>query len=156
MDLIDVRRAPMMRALAMLSALVLTSCCSHPVRLSAEAVAPLNENDQKQSTPVDFRVYQLKDDFRFRQATLDQLWTQDRQTLDEDLVAVRQVTVYPDSGAARSMVIQLGVLPHSVRFIGVVANFRKASEQGTPKVLISAGEAADRVLRFTGYRVELQ
>src|SRR5258706_9720763 len=106
-----------MRMLAVLCAAVAAlAACGGPSALYVRGVKPMNENDRKESTTVDIRVYQLKDDSRFNQATIDKLWTDDKGALADDLVAVKQETVYPGAADDKEKTITLGELPEHVRF----------------------------------------
>ena len=45
--------------------------CSSSATLQMRGVAPLNLNDAGESTPVDVRIYQLKNDAAFKRATFE-------------------------------------------------------------------------------------
>lgn len=135
------------------AALVLLSACGGPTWVYLRGVKPMNENERKESTTVDVRIYQLKDDSRFNQATIDKLWTDDKGALADDVVAVKQVTVYPGSADDKLNEINLGELPDSVRFVGVLALFPKEDDKGPRKVVMPKKEAG-KVLRLTGYHIQ--
>ena len=135
------------------AALVLLSACGGPTWVYLRGVKPMNENERKESTTVDVRIYQLKDDSRFNQATIDKLWTDDKGALADDIIAVKQVTVYPGTADDKLNEINLGELGDSVRFIGVLALFPKEDDKGPRKVVMPKKEAGG-VLRLTGYHIQ--
>src|SRR3569833_2142512 len=61
-------------------------------------VAPLNLNDNNESTPVKVRFYQLASSDRFQAATFESLWLNDKEPLGADRLADPVVvTVLPGS-----------------------------------------------------------
>ena len=85
-----------MRHAGILAALAAAlSACGGPGYLRVRGVAPLNVNDSNESTPVDVRVYQLRDDGRFLRARVEELWTRDQEVLAEDLITQKKVAVFP-------------------------------------------------------------
>ena len=135
-------------ALALLSA-----CGGGPTWVYLRGVKPMNENERKESTTVDVRIYQLRDDSRFNQATIDKLWTDEKGALADDLIAVKTVTVYPGTADDKLNEINLGELPDSVRFVGVLALFPKDDEKGPRKIVMPKADAS-KVLRLTGYHLQ--
>jgi len=143
-----------MSAKAVLAAvLAVLAGCTVPLKLQVRGIKPLNENAQKESTPVDVRVYQLKDNARFDRATIDNLWVKDKETLAEDLVTMKTVTVFPGEAQDRPQEVDLGVLDASVRFVGILALYSREEEGQPRKVLVPAPEADDVVWEFTGFRI---
>ena len=139
-------------ALALIAALA-PSCGGGPRSLYVRGVKPMNENDRKESNSVDIRVYQLRDDARFNQATIEKLWTDDKGALGDDLVAMKAATVFAGSGDDKERSVELGELPEMVRFIGVLALYPKEDDRGSRKIVLPKAEVGN-VLRFTGYHVE--
>jgi len=143
-----------MRKFAALSAaLTLLSACGGPTWMYLRGLKPMNENDRKESTAVDLRIYQLKDDSRFNQATVDKLWTDDKGALADDIIAMKQITVQPGVAEDKLVEINLGELPDNVRFIGLFALFPKEDDKG-PRKLVIARKDAGIVLRLTGYHIQ--
>lgn len=143
-----------MRKLAALAAVLCTlAACGGPTRLYLKGVKPLNENEQRESTPVDVRIYQLKDDSKFNQATIEKLWTEDKTVLGDDLVAVKVVTVFPGSPDDADKEIVLGDLPTGVRFVGILALFPKEDDKGPRKLVLPADGAGKSVLVFSGFHI---
>lgn len=143
-----------MKKMAVLAAAVAAlAACGGPSRIYVKGVKPMNENDRKESTPVDVRVYQLKDDSRFNQAAIDKLWTDDKTVLADDLVAMKVVTVFPGSAEDAEKEIVLGDLPTGVRFVGVLALFPKEDDKGPRKLTLPADAAGKSILMFSGYHI---
>lgn len=142
----------MRKTVALCATLSLLSACGGPTWVYLRGVKPMNENERKESNSVDIRIYQLKDDSRFNQATIEKLWTDDKGALSEDLIALKQDTVYPGSADDKEKEIKLGDLPETVRFIGVLALYPKEDDKGPRKIVFAKADAG-KVLRFTGYHI---
>ena len=145
----------MRKTVALCAVLALLSACGGPTWVYLRGVKPMNENDRKESTTVDVRIYQLKDDSRFNQATIDKLWTDDKSALADDLLSVKQITIYPGSADDKLNEINLGELSDSVRFVGVLALYPKEDDKGPRKMALPKGEAGT-VLRLTGYHIQAE
>jgi type VI secretion system VasD/TssJ family lipoprotein len=142
-----------MRNATLSVALLMLAACGGPSTLYFRGVKPLNENERKESNSVKVRIYQLKDDARFNQATVDKLWTDQAGALAEDLVAMKEATVFPGSADDPYKGVELGELPESVRFIGILALYPREDDKGPRKLVLPKAESGG-VLRFTGYRIE--
>jgi type VI secretion system protein VasD len=141
-----------MKAIPAAAILVLIGC-TVPVKLQMRGVKPLNENERKENTPVDVRIYQLKDNARFDRATIDNLWMKDKETLAEDLAAVKTITVFPAEAQDKPQVVDLGTVDPSIRFIGILALYAKEEEGKPRKVVVPVAEADDVVWEFTGFQI---
>jgi type VI secretion system VasD/TssJ family lipoprotein len=133
--------------------MVLLSACGGPTSIYVKGIKPLNENDQKESTPVDIRIYQLKDDARFKQAPIENLWTKGKEALGEDWVTEKSVTVFPGVAEDRPREIALGNLDTATRFVGILALFPKEDEKATRKVVVPSREAGSGVFELRGYHI---
>jgi type VI secretion system protein VasD len=142
----------MKKSMLWTAGLVLLAACGGPTTLYVRGVNPMNENDRKESNSVDIRIYQLKDDSRFNQATIEKLWTDDKGALADDLIAQKQDTVFPGAADDREKEIKLGDLPENVRFIGILALFPKEDDKGPRKIILPKSEAGT-ILKFTGYHI---
>ena len=140
-------------ALATLAALA--PACGGPTSLYVRGVKPMNENERKESNSVAVRIYQLKDDARFNAATVDKLWTDHKGALADDLTAMKEATVFPGSADDPYKTVELGELPESIRFIGVLALYPKEDDKGPRKLCVAKAETG-KVLRFTGYHIEIE
>jgi type VI secretion system VasD/TssJ family lipoprotein len=147
------RTAPLLAAAC---AAALLAACGGPSYVRVRGVSPLNVNDSNESTPVDVRLYQLKDDGRFTRARVEELWTKDKEVLAEDLITQKKITVFPGREDEAPKDIEIGELPADCRFIGVLALFSKADDKGPRHLVIPAKEAKGRVLRFNGSNVKLE
>jgi type VI secretion system protein VasD len=68
-----------------------------PVRptLAITATARVNAEATGEGRPVQVRVYQLRSDARLRTASFEDIWQNDAVTLDKDLLAVEEHTLFP-------------------------------------------------------------
>src|ERR1043165_214565 len=139
-----------MKKTILAAGLALLAACGGPSSLYYRGVKPMNENERKESNSVDIRIYQLKDDARFNQATIDKLWGDDKAALGDDLVAMKTATVFAGSADDKERSVELGELPESVRFVGVLALYPKEDDKGTRKILLARKELG-HLLRVTGY-----
>jgi type VI secretion system VasD/TssJ family lipoprotein len=142
-----------MRNAILAAGLTLLAACGGPSALYFRGVKPMNENDRKESNSVKVRIYQLKDDARFNQATVDKLWTDHQGALGEDFVAMKEAIVFPGSADDPYKSVELGELPDHVRFVGILALYPKEDDKGPRKLTLPKSETGG-VLRFTGYRIE--
>ncbi|WP_394842740.1 type VI secretion system lipoprotein TssJ [Pendulispora brunnea] len=74
-------------------------CEPQHVTVSVLASPSINTTDEGQARPVVIRVYQLKGDTRLYNASFEQIWHQDKETLAEDLVKMNEVQAYPATRA---------------------------------------------------------
>lgn len=118
-------------------------------------VAPLNVDASGASTPVDVRLYLLKDDGRFARARAEELWTRDAEVLGGDLLGQRKITVYAGLEGDAAKVVDIGPLAEGCRFLGVLALYATPDEKGPRHLVIPAERVRGRVLRFSGSHVRL-
>jgi len=57
----------------------------------------INPTPEGEPRPVQLRLYQLKSDTSFLNASFERIWKEDKEALGEDLVKVEEFPVYPDS-----------------------------------------------------------
>jgi type VI secretion system protein VasD len=57
----------------------------------------INPTSEGESRPVQLRLYQLKTDTSFINATFEQIWHDEKTILGESLAKVEEVTVYPNT-----------------------------------------------------------
>jgi len=143
----------MRKTVILAAALTLLSACGGPTWLYLRGLKPMNENERKESTAVDLRIYQLKDDSRFNQATVDKLWTDEKGALGDDILAMKTITVQPGVADDKLVELNLGELPDSVRFIGFLALFPKEDDKGPRKLVLPKADAG-KVLRLTGFHIQ--
>lgn len=141
----------------LLACFALLAGCGGPTTIYVRGIEPLNVNDKNESTSVDIRIFQLKDDAAFMNKPFDQLWENKGEVLGGDrLGEPKQVTVYGGPATAEPMPIELGELNKDCRFIGVMALYPKSDGKGSQRVVVAAGNAGGAVFELTGYRIELK
>lgn len=72
-------------------------CELKSLKASLITSARVNLSEERESRPVQLRLYQLKNDTRFLNARFDGVWRSDADTLGDDLLKVEEVPVYPNS-----------------------------------------------------------
>lgn len=143
-------------ATSLLAVIVLLVGCSRTATLQVRGVAPLNVNDAGESTPVDVRIYQLKDDGAFKRATFEKLWTEDDKVLGQDrLAAPRVESIVPGNATDQPKRIALGELEVGTRFIGIMALYGKTDARDARTLVLPVDDAEDPVIEFSGYGISL-
>jgi type VI secretion system protein VasD len=145
-----------LRLCAPFLALILLVGCSSTATLQVRGVAPLNLNDAGESTPVDVRIYQLKDDAAFKRATFEKLWTEDEKVLGQDrLAAPRVESIVPGNATDQPKRIALGELEVGTRFIGIMALYAKTDARDARVLVLPISEAEKPVIEFSGYGISI-
>jgi type VI secretion system VasD/TssJ family lipoprotein len=93
-----------------------------PVHVNISAAGRLNPNENGESLATTVRLYQLKDVSKLQAASLEQILDNDLAVLGDDLVSVKEITLYPRESVTPSFGRRDGAL-----FFAVVAFFRHAS-----------------------------
>ncbi|CAG0957570.1 MAG: type VI secretion system lipoprotein TssJ [Planctomycetes bacterium] len=141
----------------MLMCFTLLAGCGGPTTIYVRGVEPLNLNEKNESTSVDIRIFQLKDDAAFMNKPFDQLWENKGEILGADrLTDPKQITVYGGAASAEPMPIELGDLNKDCRFVGIMALYPKSDGKGNQRVVVAASDAGSVVFELTGYRIELK
>ena len=136
--------------------MILLVGCSRSATLQMRGVAPLNLNDAGESTPVDVRIYQLKDDAAFKRATFEKLWTEDEKVLGQDRLAPPRVeSIVPGNPTDQPKRVALGELETGTRFIGVMALYGKTDARDARVLVLPIDDAEDPVIEFSGYGISL-
>jgi type VI secretion system VasD/TssJ family lipoprotein len=139
---------------ALVATAVLAGCSS--ATLQVRGVAPLNLNEAAESTPVDVRFYQLRDDAALKRAPFEKLWTEDEKVLGQDRLAPPKViSVLPGNATDQPARIALGELAAGTRFIGIMALYAKTDARDSRIVVLPVGEAEKPVIEFSGYGIAL-
>ena len=73
------------------------SCTLQMVGMTVIASPKINPEVDGSPRPVQLRIYQLKTDTRLLNASFEQIWKDDKATLQDDLVKVEEFSVYPDT-----------------------------------------------------------
>lgn len=71
-------------------------CDVQIVTLNIYAADNINPNENGNPRPVVVRLYQLKNDVRMENATYDDILLKDKETLQDDLMKVDEVSVFPN------------------------------------------------------------
>ncbi len=130
--------------------------CTRSTTLQMRGVAPLNLNDAGESTPVDVRIFQLKDDGAFRRATFEKLWTDDKAVLGQDSLApYRVVSIVPGNTTDQPKQVAIAELEPGTRFIGIMALYAKADARDARVLVLPVDDADDPVIEFSGYGISL-
>jgi type VI secretion system protein VasD len=73
------------------------SCTLQIVGMTIIASPKINPEEDGSPRPVQLRLYQLKTDTRLLNASFEQVWKDDKGTLQDDLMKVDEFPVYPDT-----------------------------------------------------------
>ena len=71
-------------------------CDVQIVTLNIYAADNINPNENGKPRPVVLRLYQLKNDVRMENATYDEIFLKDKETLEDDLMKVDSLSVFPN------------------------------------------------------------
>jgi len=116
-----------------LGALFLAACghapepcpAAEPIEVILRAGDRLNPGETGEALPTTVRLYQLKDIGRLTAATLEQVLDNDRSVLGEDLLWVKEITLYP--GEANKTLLDRR---EGAAVLALVAFFRHATGSG--------------------------
>jgi type VI secretion system protein VasD len=70
-------------------------CDKQVVTVGVIATPNINAEESGESRPVQLRLYQLKNDVAFRNATFEQVWKEDEAKLAGDVLVREEVSIYP-------------------------------------------------------------
>lgn len=99
--------------------ITLTACSSPTLVVRLKANLYLNPDIANQSLPVQVVVYQLRDPQTFSQATFNELWHDDKNTLGASLISRREINVIP--GSSNQIIINRD---HDAVYVGIMAIYR--------------------------------
>jgi type VI secretion system VasD/TssJ family lipoprotein len=137
-------------------ALCAVSGCGSTLTLEVRGIAPLNLTDADESTPVDARIYLLRNDAKFRNAVVDQLWTNDKATLgDDNLGEPKVVTILPGGAHDKPVQVVVGDLLTGTKFIGILALYHRSDAVDKRVLVINVDDVGGKVIEFTRYSVAL-
>ena len=71
-------------------------CDIQIVTLNLYAADNINPNEKGNPRPVVIRLYQLRNDVRMENATYDEILLKDKETLQDDLLKVDEVSIFPN------------------------------------------------------------
>jgi type VI secretion system VasD/TssJ family lipoprotein len=140
------------------ASLLFLSACGGPTIVHVVAERPVNvvvTNERSESTPVSIRIYQLRDDAKFRQAAVDDLWRDSKKVLGDDLVGSEKPhTALPRDKGTTPDAVDLGVADPATKFVGFLALFPEDDEKKARKEIVPAGEATGYTFVLTGMHIE--
>ena len=156
------RKTLMLLGLTIALALV-AGCTSTTVTLNVVALKPVNEGKVGDATDgesrvVEIRIYQLKDDAKFKAATVEDVWTNAEGALGDSMIAVKLgESVFPEdaNGQANGKQITIDPLDANTKFIGILALFSD-SDDGERKVVVPLDQADDVLFELTGYHITIK
>lgn len=95
-------------------------CPVIPPKLELKASTRVNGTAAGEGRPVQVRLYQLKNDATLLNSTFEEIWQEDRKVLEDDLINVVEITMYP----GKTKVVDLEP-DDAANKLGVVALFRE-------------------------------
>lgn len=133
----------------------LAACAGGPTVVRIKGVKPVNENDRKESVPVDVRFFLLKDDAKFNLAPIENLWTEEKAkaALAEDLVMQKTETIRPGVAEDAPRDVSLGELAPGTNFVGLLM-LAGGKDDGPRKLVMPANQAGGRVWLLRAYHIE--
>lgn len=139
---------PILQTLVLIILMSELVACATPLRLKVNAATALNPDENGRSLPVHLVVYQLRDNQVFKQATFQELWQNDKATLDSSLLARREFSIAP----AHHMTLDMSREKQAM-YLGVIAIFRMP-ENGHWRGIVKLGKGVP--MMHKSYYVELK
>lgn len=130
----------------------LVNCGKRQIHLALEASNSLNADDSGSALPVVVRIYQLKGKDRIERADFVSLWKADREVLGDDILELKEMTIFPGSKVA----LEVEPLKDS-QYLAVVALFRRPDETAWRETIFLKGSKIKHVeitLHERGIKVE--
>ena len=115
----------------------------------------LNPNDLGEPTPLDVRIYQLSDKRLFTQASFEELWTDDKKLLaDELLEGIKVVNLKPGRELDPPSAHDLN-LNEKVKYLGLMGLFSAPKKEGLEerKLIVPILEIDEKLFVFTQHRI---
>lgn len=142
----------------LVAAACLTGCTATSVNLKFVAIEPVNELQPGESRNVEVRVYLLRDEAKFKAATVDELWVNAKELLDKELIDIKLgEQIYPEKpGTPRGREIVIDPLMQECRFIGVLALYKTGDDKGDRKVVVPVKDAGSVTFELTGNHISVK
>lgn len=127
------------------------------VTLRLKALPNLNPNDRGEPTPVDVRIYQLKDRPTFTEAAFEELWTKDKDVLGPAMVGAPVVVTLQPAGEDAAPLAHDLKLDIDTKFLGIMALFSAERKEGLEerKLCVSIDEADMKTFEFSKHKIEI-
>ena len=100
--------------------LLLLTACSSYVRVDMITASTLNPDAHHRSLPVQVKIYQLKDQSDFAQASFRDLWLNDKTILGDSLLSSQSLMLSP----SRLTSVRLQPVK-GIHYVGMIAIFRQ-------------------------------
>lgn len=124
------------------------------LKLSFEADADINPDDNKRPAPLFVRLYELKSDKQFGKANFIDLYERDKEVLGADMIAKQRLKRIAPGEARKDEY----VLDTQTRFVGLFAEFSQYTDASF-KVIIPVAPtnviASSAVVSISGNRVSV-
>jgi type VI secretion system VasD/TssJ family lipoprotein len=127
------------------------------VTIDVVSIKPVNELNG-QSRVTDIRIYQLKDNAKFDNANIDDLWSNDKEVLGDTLLGEPKTgeSLFPeDRNNAQGKKIEIE-LESQTAYIGILALYSESDEVGKQFVSVPLDKADDVVFELTGYHIAIK
>lgn len=95
------------------------SCTFQRVTATILASSDINRASNGEARPVQLRIYQLASDISLQNASFDDIWKKDTETLGKDIVKKEQFAVYPNTRTELAF-----ERDDKANYVGAVALFR--------------------------------
>ena len=143
-------------------AAVMSGCASTSLELNFIAIKPVNvaKSDvdaEGASRVVDVRIYQLKTNNKFNDASVENVWVDAEGTLGDSLIEVKAgESIFPEDPKDPRVgrVITIDPVDANTKFIGVLALFSEG--ENDRKVSVPLEEAGEVIFELTGYRIVIK
>ncbi|MBK9974820.1 MAG: type VI secretion system lipoprotein TssJ [Planctomycetes bacterium] len=151
-------RKLLLLGLSLVACGLFVGCSSTSLTVKFVAIEPVNELQPGESRPVDIRIYQLKDDAKFKAATVDEIWENDKAVLADALIEVKLgESIFPEKAdKPQGKEITLDPLNADCKFVGVLALYKNKDAKGDQKTVIAVADASSVTFELTGNHIKLK
>jgi len=150
---IVIRRVIRTVAAAALALSVVAGCLGLPTRIEATIAAAddLNPDYKGRPSPLVVRIYQLKSDLAFNNASFFALYDNDQVELGADLLGKEEIELRPGEDTVYSR--ELG---EETRFVGILAGYRDIDNASWRAITeIKKGKTTEVTLDFARLKVSV-
>jgi len=147
------RRVVQTAAAMALALSVVAGCLGNPTKIEADIAAAedLNPDHRGRASPLVVRIYQLKSDLAFNNASFFALYDNDEAELGADLVGKEEIELRPGEDMVYSRKLE-----DDTRFVGVLAGYRDIDNASWRAVTeIKKGKTTEVKLDFARLKVSV-
>lgn len=140
-------------AAAALSLSVVAGCLGLPTRIEATIAAAddLNPDYRGRPSPLVVRIYQLKSDLAFNNASFFALYDNDQSELGADLLGKEEIELRPGEDKVYSR-----VLGDDTRYVGILAGYRDIDNASWRAIAeVKKGKTTEVTLDFARLKVSV-